>query len=105
MKTTTNPSTSAPLIQLGNSIKKLREAAGLSQEELAVLVGIHRTFLSSVERGENNISFLNLVKLAGCLGVSVAELLASIDTEFSAASTQFDKLQAHINKLKKTKKS
>lgn len=59
--------------------KKLREVRlqkdGISQEKLAALAGLHRTYVSSVERGERNISIVNVAKLAAALGVTMAELM------------------------------
>jgi len=51
----------------------------LSQEELAELAGLHRTYVGGVERGERNISVLNLIQLARALKVRVAELFADFD--------------------------
>ncbi len=49
---------------------------GLSQEALADLAGIHRTYVGSVERGERNIALDNIHALADALGVSAARLVA-----------------------------
>jgi transcriptional regulator with XRE-family HTH domain len=48
---------------------------GISQEKLADLADLHRTYVSSVERGKRNISLLNIERLAGALGVTMAELM------------------------------
>ena len=48
---------------------------GISQEKLAELAGVHRTFVSSVERGERNISLANIVRLARALEVAPAKLM------------------------------
>jgi len=49
----------------------------LSQERLAELAGVHRTYLSSLERGERNVSLDNIYAIAEALGVSPAELFES----------------------------
>ncbi|EKI3521046.1 helix-turn-helix transcriptional regulator [Escherichia coli] len=63
---------------LGESIKKARTLLGISQEELAFRSMLHRTYISSVERGERNISFLNLIKIAKALEISPSELIEGI---------------------------
>ncbi len=62
--------------QFGRRLRQLRKANGLSQEELAFRSGLHRTYVSSAERGERNISLVNLVRLARALDVHVRELVA-----------------------------
>ena len=66
------------LITLGNTIKKLREKKGFSQEALAEEAGIHRTYMGRVERGKQNISILNLIKIAKALGIPSATLLQEL---------------------------
>lgn len=66
----------APLqTRLGRVIRQLREAAGYSQEGFADEVGVHRTYMGAVERGEVNISLRNLVRIAEALGLRVSELI------------------------------
>lgn len=60
---------------LGNAIREIREDRGLSQEQLAELSELHRTYVSSVEQGRRNISFENIHKIAAGLGVSMTELV------------------------------
>ena len=58
-----------------SNLRKIRLVKNLSQEQLAELSGLHRTYVGSVERGERNISIDNVGALAKALGVSAAELL------------------------------
>lgn len=67
------------LTKLGKNIKHLRLAKGISQEKLAELANLHRTYIGGVERGERNISLLNLTRLAQALEVSVTDLVEGID--------------------------
>ncbi len=60
---------------LGNAIRQVREDRGLSQERLAELADLHRTYVSSVELGHRNISFENIYRIANALGVSMTELV------------------------------
>jgi transcriptional regulator with XRE-family HTH domain len=60
---------------IGHAIRSRRRAHGLSQESLAALAQIDRSYMSSVERGLRNISVLNLARIATALDVSVLELL------------------------------
>lgn len=57
------------------SVRKLRAERRLSQEDLAELSELHRTYVGSVERGERNISIDNMERLAVALGVKVREML------------------------------
>ena len=59
----------------GENLRKIRLKKGMSQEKLAELAGLHRTYVSSVERGERNISLINIEKLAVALDVSMAKLM------------------------------
>ena len=68
---------------LGQRIRELRVAQGYSQESFADKCGVHRTFMGTVERGESNLSFQNIVKAAETLGVSLSVLFADLE---SAAS-------------------
>lgn len=67
-----------PPVTVGIAIKRLRESLGISQEELAELCNLHRTYIGSVERGERNISLNNIVKIAKALSVTPSKLLEDI---------------------------
>jgi two-component system, response regulator len=62
-------------ILLGNAIKSTRSALGISQEELAARAGLHRTYVSDVERGARNPSLESVEKLARALELSLPRLL------------------------------
>lgn len=61
----------------GERIRTLRQDRGLSQERLAEMAGVHRTYLSSVERGERNVSLDNIYAIAAALSVPPADLFES----------------------------
>ena len=60
-------------ILVGKRIKELRNKLGLSQEELAYLAGLDRTYITSVECGKRNISIVNIEKLSISLNVTMKE--------------------------------
>lgn len=64
---------------LGLRIRDIRRAQGFSQEAFADKCGVHRTFMGTIERGESNLSFSNLLKVASTLGISLAVLLEGVD--------------------------
>lgn len=60
--------------QFGERVRELRKEKGLSQESLALVCGLDRTYIGGVERGERNISLINIYKIAEALGVDAKEL-------------------------------
>ena len=74
---TDTPSTIRQLF--ARNLKNLRQKRSLSQEQLADVAHLHRTYVSSVERGERNISLENMEKLAGALEVDIRLLLAPVE--------------------------
>jgi transcriptional regulator with XRE-family HTH domain len=67
-----------PLQKLGKQIKIKRNLLGISQEKLAEYAGVHRTYMGAVERGEINIAFENLRKIATALKTTIGELTNDI---------------------------
>jgi transcriptional regulator with XRE-family HTH domain len=63
----------------GQRVRELRQSQGFSQESFADKCGVHRTFMGTVERGESNLSFQNIVKVAEMLGVSLSVLFADLE--------------------------
>ena len=68
------------LIEIGKIIRELRKEKGFSQESFASEVGLDRTYMGSVERGERNIAALNLIKIAKTLKVEVGVLFPAAES-------------------------
>jgi CheY-like chemotaxis protein/DNA-binding XRE family transcriptional regulator len=64
--------------QFGLTVKSWRNRRGISQEELAERAGLHRTYVSDVERGSRNVSLASIDRLAAALEISVSQLFAEI---------------------------
>ena len=67
-----------PRVQLGKAVRERRHALGFSQEALAERAGLHWTYIGGIERGERNVSLINIVRVARALEVTPAKLLAGI---------------------------
>lgn len=63
------------LVSLGAAIRAARKEKGLSQEALAELADIDRSYMGGIERGEHNLAIMNLLKIADALGVKASRLL------------------------------
>jgi transcriptional regulator with XRE-family HTH domain len=63
------------LLEFGNRVRQLRKEAGFSQEELAAVCGLHRTYIGSVERGERNVTLVTIAVIASALEVEPASLV------------------------------
>lgn len=63
------------LVEFGNRLREIRKGKEISQEKLAELAELHRTYVSSVERGMRNISLVNIKRLADALEVEMADLM------------------------------
>ena len=77
----TNPDFDEHLHILGSEIRRLRSDRCLSQEAFADLCGLDRTYIGSVERGERNVSLINLLKISHALALSLSSLLSCLDGE------------------------
>jgi transcriptional regulator with XRE-family HTH domain len=60
---------------LGRNLRRHREALGISQESFADSLGVHRTYVGGVERGERNLTLRSVERIAERLGVPVLDLL------------------------------
>ncbi len=67
------------LLALGQRVRELRSKAGYSQEAFADHCGVHRTFMGTIERGETNLSFKNLVRISTALGITLSRLLSGVE--------------------------
>ncbi|PZV08062.1 MAG: XRE family transcriptional regulator [Leptolyngbya sp.] len=65
--------------KFGAAVRARREDLGFSQEQLAELAGMHRTYVGSIERGERNVSLENIVKLCEALRIKPSSLMGSLD--------------------------
>ena len=67
------------LVAFGKRVRALRERKHISQEQLAELAELHRTYVGAIERGERNVSLKNILRLARALETSAAGLLKGIE--------------------------
>lgn len=67
------------LTAFGLALRTLRQRAQLTQEQLADICGLHRTYIGSVERGERNVGLFNIHVLARGLNTTAAEMLLSAE--------------------------
>ena len=65
----------------GKNVRRYREEQGLSQERFAEICGLHRTYISDVERFKRSISLGNIQKIAEALGIDAYKLLLEDDTD------------------------
>lgn len=65
-------------ILVGNRVKELRISRNYSQEVFADKIGIHRTYMGAIERGEKNITLVTAKKIAEGLEITISELLSGI---------------------------
>jgi transcriptional regulator with XRE-family HTH domain len=65
--------------ELGSAIREKRQALGFSQESFADAVGLHRTYIGGIERGERTVSLCNLLRIAQALSLPLSSLLAQAE--------------------------
>jgi transcriptional regulator with XRE-family HTH domain len=85
-----HPMPRSPVHALGLAVRARREAMSLSQEALAERAGLHRTYVGGIERGERNLSYMNLVAVASALGVAAAQLVAEAEHLFAQPGREPD---------------
>ncbi len=66
------------LKKFGQRVRRERKLRGLSQEDLAFEADLHRTYIGGVERGERNVSLINIERIAKALGVTLTELFRRV---------------------------
>lgn len=67
------------LQKFGKNVRKVRKAKDISQEQLVELAVLHRNYTGGVERGERNVTLLNIILIAHALGMSPSKLLQGLD--------------------------
>lgn len=65
------------LIEFGKVVRDFRREKGLSQEALADIAGLHRTYIGMIERAEKNITLLNIEKIANALEIDISDFFDS----------------------------
>ena len=74
----------------GNNLKKYRLALGLSQEKFAEKCGLHRTYISTVERFQRNISIENVQRIADALSIEAYKLFIEDNREENPSASKYD---------------
>ena len=59
------------LIKFGDRVREIRKEKGLSQDELAHIANLHRTYIGMIERAEKNITLINIEKIANALKIKI----------------------------------
>lgn len=74
------------LVAFGQRVREIRKSRGLSQESMAALSGIDRSYMGHIERGEKNITLTKIYQISDALGIEVADLFPRADTSSSTSS-------------------
>lgn len=75
---TRRPTVADPKIEFGKHLAELRRGRGWSQEQLALESGLARSYLGGVERGQRNVSLMNICRLASALSIRTAKLFETL---------------------------
>ncbi len=88
-------------MNLGQRIRELRRSRGISQKQLAELTGLSQSFISTIERGEKNISINSLKKICSALGMSLSEFFNrdNLHNGSNSVINKMDELFEEIMKL------
>ena len=70
-----NSSDHQELIAFGSAVRSIRLDKGISQETLADLAGIDRSYMGGVERGEHNIALINMGRISNALDIPISRLM------------------------------
>lgn len=70
------------LLALGKRIKFFREEKGVSQEQLAAICNVHRTYIGMLERAERNATIISIIKVAKGLNIPLVKLLENLENEY-----------------------
>lgn len=73
--------------RLGRAVKRLRQHRGLTQQQLADKAGLHRTYLSDVERGARNLSLEVLFRLSASLETPISEIFKQVEADVACLSS------------------
>jgi len=71
--------------KFGRTVRRLRSEQGYSQEGFALRVGLHRTYVGNIERGEKAVTIVTANKLAGALGLTLTDLFAELEEDDGTA--------------------
>lgn len=82
------------LLGFGSAVKEERKRRGFSQEELAHRSGLHRTYITDVERGLRNLTVQSIIKLSDALDVPITELMSRVE-KFSANARNRSKAEGN----------
>lgn len=72
------------LKRFGYAVRKIRQDRHISQEQLADMCGLHRTYISDVELGKRNVSLENIEKVALAFDLSIAELFIEVERKYES---------------------